>query len=73
MVSKLMDKVPKDIKTASLMALIYFLYSIFDSRYALKAEVNNLAIDIAVIKTKMINVEKNTSDTKKLVTKFLED
>ena len=67
MVAKLLKKVPGDIKGATLMALIYFLYSVFDARYALKAEVHNLALDINTLKaeTRLINER-----TKRIEIKF---
>jgi len=61
-------KTTEFLKTGSLIALVYFLYSIFDSRYVLKAEYNQVNIDMAQIKTTMVYVkDKSDSNEDKLV------
>lgn len=60
MIKAALKKVPGDIKGVTLMALIYFLYTIFDSRYALKAEVSNIALDLGIFKAKMVSVDERT-------------
>lgn len=70
---KLLGKIPENAKGISMIALIYFLYSVFDSRYALKAEVSTLALDVAVAKTTISQVKEDTNEIKTDLKKFLEE
>ena len=55
------------LKSGALIALIYFLYSIFDSRYVLKADYNSLQISLAIIETEVKNINTKVDETNKAI------
>lgn len=60
-------------KAGGLIALVYFLFSIFDSRYALKADVQQPTLDVAVINVKLIEIERQIIETKTTLREVLNE
>ena len=72
MFKDLVKKGGKVITTGSLMALVYFLYSIFDSRYVLRADYSKTEVDIGQIKTTLIFNNKTMNRIENKLDHFLE-
>ena len=60
-------------KAGGLIALVYFLFSIFDSRYALKADAQQPTLDVAVINVKLIEIERQIIETKTTLREVLNE
>lgn len=66
-------KILEKLKAGALIALIYFLYSIFDSRYALKADFNQTQVSLAVIETEVKNINKKLDETNSSLKEALDE
>ena len=61
------EKVKAGLTAGALIALVTFFQTIFDNRYVLKAEYNEVKTAIEIIKEKMVTISADITDIKLLL------